>query len=433
MRKVLSHYPETDRVIQHITFDEQVIASIENNKEDILQYWLHMPTIVDIRQRFSFSQEYYYDALANKIFNYFISILKGKNQPGDCPIMRQVVSEMIKVGLNVEDVFLNCTAFKNALITFFINDNNPLMQANHASIFLLLDYNLFSILSIYSDKMHDYEEEIASRSQIIDDNVLFVRTDVSGIIIEVSEAYSQLTGFKKEELMGRTHSIVRHPDVDDVIYEDLWLTILAGEEWQGMLQNRKKDGTNFFISKRIIPVLNTHKEIIEFISFGVDMTNDKLSGEDPLTHLYNRRAFDKQYKKITSEADMEGHPISIILADIDHFKLINDRYGHSAGDEILVKFAKIFLDCTRSDDICVRWGGEEFVAVLPRTTQEQAYGIAERIRETFQNSQFFPDGQITCSIGVTQKRISEKESDLFDRVDYLMYKAKNLGRNTTCQ
>ncbi len=103
-------------------------------------------------------------------------------------------------------------------------------------------------------------------------------------------------------------------------------------------------------------------------------------------------------------------------------------------DEILVKFAKIFQDSTRASDICVHWGGgEEFVAVLPKTTQNQAYEIAERIRIGLQTSQFFSDEEITCSIGVTQKKISEKEIELFDRVDYLMYKAKNLGRNITCQ
>jgi GGDEF domain-containing protein len=99
-------------------------------------------------------------------------------------------------------------------------------------------------------------------------------------------------------------------------------SVCSGKEWQGMLQNTKKDSTSFFISKRIIPVFNDNQKIIEFISFSNDITNDKLSEEDPLTYLYNRRAFDKQYKKIASESDIERHPMSIILADIDHFKSI---------------------------------------------------------------------------------------------------------------
>lgn len=151
---------------------------------------------------------------------------------------------------------------------------------------------------------------------------------------------------------------------------------------------------------------------------------------DFLTKLYNRRKFNSFLEYEISKANRykEQH-LSLMLVDIDYFKNVNDTFGHLVGDNILQEVSKILTICSRDTDIVARWGGEEFVLMLPQTNIEQAYLVAQKLRATIEKHKFDDVKHITCSIGVSQFHKDEDKDTLFKRVDEALYKAKKSGRN----
>ncbi|WP_421102423.1 GGDEF domain-containing protein, partial [Sporosarcina psychrophila] len=147
---------------------------------------------------------------------------------------------------------------------------------------------------------------------------------------------------------------------------------------------------------------------------------------DPLTGLKNRRYGDK----ITAKWTMDNRPFSMIMIDIDHFKAVNDRYGHQIGDEVLKFLSGKMSEIIRGDDVCIRLGGEEFVILLAETDVKEAMDIAERLRINVSSTICPTNNNITISLGVGSYH-SNRESilELFSRVDKALYQAKVDGRN----
>lgn len=119
----------------------------------------------------------------------------------------------------------------------------------------------------------------------------------------------------------------------------------------------------------------------------------------------------------------------MLILDIDDFKLLNDNHGHLFGDEVLKDIAKILTTKSRGSDIVARWGGEEFVIILPKTNLEHATFFAEKIRQTIENFDFKKINKVTCSLGLAQFHNSDNKIELFKRADDALYRAKSLGKN----
>jgi diguanylate cyclase len=164
---------------------------------------------------------------------------------------------------------------------------------------------------------------------------------------------------------------------------------------------------------------------------------EKLASLDPLTSIANRRRFEQFVAMEIDKSHQDGTPLCLIMTDIDHFKKVNDTFGHSAGDRVLKAFADLLTNNVRGSDLVARYGGEEFAIVLPRTPMGNAFVIAERIRSKFE-LHGGPDetlvnefGRLTASFGVAEIREGEPPSVLIERADQMLYEAKNKGRNRT--
>jgi len=159
-----------------------------------------------------------------------------------------------------------------------------------------------------------------------------------------------------------------------------------------------------------------------------------LASQDPLTNLYNRRYFKDISQKLVNIAKREGSELSVIMLDIDKFKNINDTYGHSIGDEVIINLAGLLIAQTRESDIVARFGGEEFAILLPSTNKGGAYKTASTIREVVERQILTLDNkniQYTISLGVDCFDITadEKIDPTLNRADRSLYQAKNSGRN----
>ena len=157
---------------------------------------------------------------------------------------------------------------------------------------------------------------------------------------------------------------------------------------------------------------------------------EKKASMDFLTKLYNRSKFNTFLDYEISKANRyKEQYLSLLIIYIDYFKNVNDTYGHLVGDSVLKEMGKILSVCSRDSDIVARWGGEEFVVMLPQTNIDQAVLVAEKLRATVEKHKFDTVKHITCSIGVSQFHKRENKETLFKKADKALYKAKHNGRN----
>ncbi len=189
-------------------------------------------------------------------------------------------------------------------------------------------------------------------------------------------------------------------------------------------------------------MLNYHEEIIntliKTLSIAVEnyMNIKRLETEitiDPLTNCYNRRALDNYIEHDIANVERYGGDLAVIMFDIDHFKIINDSYGHQAGDTVLKEISRMVRSSIRKSDYVVRYGGEEFLLILPDTKFLNATELAEKLRRKIERYDIGLGRatiNITASFGVAKLKKGSDKNKLLQEADRMLYKAKQAGRNT---
>lgn len=293
--------------------------------------------------------------------------------------------------------------------------------------------------------MYKLNMELNRSMEIMDRYVISSVTDLEGIITDASQAMSEISGYSKEELVGRSHNILRDEEMSDDIFKDLWETVLSGKTWKGEIKNRKKNGDIYWVDAIITPNKDLNKKITGFSSIINDITDKKvveiLSITDQLTGLYNRRHFNDIFHREIKNSIRQGSVLSFLMLDIDYFKQYNDTYGHQLGDDTLISIShELQKTLLRDNDFVFRLGGEEFGVVISTDNCESTLKIAQNICKAISNLKIEHSGSkvldvVSVSIGAVCMDFSNKENykysydDLYKLADDELYKAKDEGRN----
>ncbi|MBZ4672593.1 MAG: response regulator receiver modulated diguanylate cyclase with sensor [Deferribacteraceae bacterium] len=176
---------------------------------------------------------------------------------------------------------------------------------------------------------------------------------------------------------------------------------------------------------------------VEFIHYMIDITEQKesedyfreMSMKDYLTKVYNRRYFSERFESELELAKRANRTFSLVIFDIDHFKQVNDTYGHNVGDTVLKRISELVKNRLRKVDVFARWGGEEFIILLPETKLNSAINLAENLRKMIEEAQILDDRKVTVSFGVTEYKNGDTVDSVVKRADDMLYKAKSSGRN----
>lgn len=178
-----------------------------------------------------------------------------------------------------------------------------------------------------------------------------------------------------------------------------------------------------------ISVLNLNDTVRYVVIFNDISAMQQLSMSDPLTGAANRLHFSMVYSHAINVARRSKKPLTLIFIDIDHFKKVNDTFGHFIGDVVLKRISEIVSNRIRNSDIFARWGGEEFVLLLPDTPLDEAIGVAKSLKEAISSEEFEVVGMVTCSFGIAMLQENETDEELLKRSDAKLYEAKETGRN----
>lgn len=351
------------------------------------------------------------------------------------------VKQISKGNIEEEELYEDTTLVKNEIGVLSINFNEMAINLKNSQDTIRKYANeLEEKVRVRTSELESAKDELSEANfymkrylVLVDRYVIMSSTDLSGTITDASSAFCSITGYTKEELLGKKHNIVRHPNMPKELYKEMWETILRNQIWSGEIQNLRKDGSYYWVFSTISPTYDKNGKKTGYTSIRQDITYQKmveeLSIKDRLTALYNRVKLEVVFKEEINRAIRYATPFSVIMADIDHFKSVNDTYGHDVGDETLVEFAKILKQSVRETDIVGRWGGEEFLLILPQTDIEAAMRLGEKLRQNIEKHYFKTINSCTASLGISTYKPNDTMNDIVKRADGALYESKKSGRN----
>ncbi|MCB9136353.1 MAG: diguanylate cyclase [Anaerolineales bacterium] len=289
----------------------------------------------------------------------------------------------------------------------------------------------------------EVEGELRKLSSVVEQSPSsIIITNTKGQIEYVNPAFEHLTGYTLAEIYGKNPNFQKSGQTPESVYQELWQTISAGKTWRGEFVNRKKNGELYWEFAVIAPIRGDDQQTAHYVAIKEDISARKLVEEelkrlatlDPLTGIYNRRQLFKLGEWIFEQAKRYQRSLSILMIDADHFKQINDLYGHGTGDQVLQALAQYLTNLIRKPDILGRYGGEEFVIIMPETSLPQAKQVAERLLEFIHTHPIQTQAKtipLTLSIGIaTFDPLTTRSLDkLVDQADQALYIAKQDGRN----
>ena len=260
-------------------------------------------------------------------------------------------------------------------------------------------------------------------------------------IVYVNPAFERLMGYSAEEVMGQNPKILQGAGTDDKTRYKLRQAMRSGRSIRTQILNYDKFGNELWLDINMVPLFDEDGELAYYAAIERDLTEYKrlqshlenMANTDSLTGLANRQSFLHHAEKEFSRARRFARPLSVVMIDVDHFKSINDRYGHAVGDTVLRRVSSICQCSLRGSDLLGRIGGEEFVLLLPDTPPASAIYVAERMREQLAKTPIDVDGLIittTASFGVASITDADINfNSILERADVAMYHAKSDGRN----
>ncbi|MBK7461932.1 MAG: EAL domain-containing protein [Betaproteobacteria bacterium] len=266
-------------------------------------------------------------------------------------------------------------------------------------------------------------------------------TDPKDIIVDVNQAFTEITGYSRDEVIGRKPSLLKSGHQSPEFYVAMWAELARSDYWHGEIWNRKKSGELYAEQLTISAVRSESGDVRHYVGIFADITQqkeherhlEKLAHFDPLTELPNRTLLNDRLYMSIALAARNKTMLAVCLLDLDGFKAVNDRYGHAAGDQLLIEFSQRTLAIMRDTDTLSRLGGDEFVLLLNDLDNlEQCLEIVRRVLQVA-SCGYDIAGEAVCvsaSVGITIFPGDGVEPELLLRhADQAMYIAKQTGRN----
>lgn len=267
-------------------------------------------------------------------------------------------------------------------------------------------------------------------------------TNRNGMIIYVNRAFCDITGYQEVEAIGRNPRFLKSGRHTEEFYREIWSALLNEGKWKGELWNRRKNGEIFPEQSTISVVYDEEQDICNYVAVFSDISNQKkqendlqhMAYHDPLTDLPNRTKLSSQIEHEIHNAKRHNDHFATIFIDVDHFKHINDSYGHLVGDEVLCEVASRLKNTVREVDTVARIGGDEFVLLLPELKDIESVALlAEKVMSIFERPielQGIEAFRLTGSMGIALYPQDGEDSELLlSNADAAMYRAKQTGRN----
>ncbi|MBR0574994.1 diguanylate cyclase [Proteiniclasticum sp. BAD-10] len=357
-------------------------------------------------------------ALAKPLYEVCLFHTISTQEPLGKILERELTGERV---YNPEETFVRRSSQGEE--TFFSLSANPILPRGQVPGGVLLSFK-----DITRELLQDREIRGFLRMNL---DMLCV-TDEEGRFYKVNHRFESVLGYDSEELQGRPYLELIHPDDVGATLEKRQ-ALKDGEAVHNYINRyRTKNGEYRYLEWNSEPtgekfLFSSARDVTEEVLRAKTLEN--IAIRDRLTGVYNRHYFDHILEDEMRTASRGKQPLSMVLFDLDSFKSVNDRFGHYTGDEVLHLAAELASLMIRESDVLVRFGGEEFAILLPRTGEEGAVALAEIIRRKLETTPHPVAGVVTASFGVAQMAEGESFTRWYQRVDDALYEAKRSGKN----
>ena len=257
-------------------------------KDRMLQVWVSYDIAQDILKHHRIEPDFFIREYAVGVYLYFELVITGERQIGDCPVIADLLLYLKDHEITANELFLLCSHFRRAMIdvSYEIGINSKELFDEISYVF---DLNFAGVLKRYTDTIYQKEREIERNVKLleeyrraIDESAIVSKTDANGIITYANEKLSRACGFAPEALVGSPHSIMRHPDMPDSFFTNLWKTITQNRVFKGTIKNRTKDGNAFYVDTTIVPITDTANRITEYMAISYEVTDLVVAKEEAI-------------------------------------------------------------------------------------------------------------------------------------------------------
>ncbi|TFH85662.1 EAL domain-containing protein [Billgrantia azerbaijanica] len=343
------------------------------------------------------------------------------------------------------------------ITTWYELSSQNLERLDHSAHLALLSGLFFTLLLMVSQRLHRLAQQRSDHLQASHRMLRLlergIESSVNGVVIVdagqpelpilyANAAFERITGYTREEVLGRNCRFLQGENADDETRLAIRQGLETRQQLHVTLRNYRKDGTPFWNDLYIAPVFDDGDTVTHFIGVLNDISAQReyetrlayTTSHDALTGLPNRSLLEDRLAQSCQFARRHGHSLAVLFVDLDGFKPINDTLGHELGDRILIEVAHRLAEAARPGDTVARFGGDEFVVLLPDLAhQDDVLAIVERLLERIARP--YHDGKcelrLTASIGIAMNGGDEPQPmRLIQQADLAMYKAKHQGRNT---
>lgn len=323
---------------------KEFIEIIEKNKITIIRTWINSSKIKELIDNYSINEELFIKRYSFGFLEHYIKTIKNDEKTQNSAVVVDFLKYLKKQNLRVNELFVLFIAFKDALVDFAFKTENQSLELFQEINFYFQKVFLI-ILDIYSKSIEQVENALTKSIDIVDRYVIMSRTNLQGIITSVSSAFCKISGYEAYELIGKSHNIIRHPDMPKELFEDLWRTIKSGNMWQGEIKNLKKDGSFYWVKTTIHPNFDNNGVIISYDAIREDITSQKelVSQQNLLIEQSKSAALGEMISMIAHQWRQPLQAVSILIQKLPLLKMIKGELSDEMLDDV-VKQVSLQLD-----------------------------------------------------------------------------------------
>lgn len=264
-----------EKALQNLEKNKNVLIE---SKERVLVSWTSYDSLQKLLKLHDIDKNMFLEEYGGGVFDYFMGVIVGSVKIGNCPIMQKLLLYLKDKDIRADELFEICSHFKRAMVDFTF-DKGINSKELFDELTYIFDKNFQSILKYYSDTIFEKEQEIDRHVKLLneyqkalDESAIISKTDQNGNITYVNDKYAKLSGYTIDELMGSNHSMIRHADMPEEYFRDLWFQLENAGIFRGTIKNNKKNGGYFYIDVTIIKIIDPYDNSVEYISIGNDVT-----------------------------------------------------------------------------------------------------------------------------------------------------------------
>jgi len=312
------------------------VKNLLTNQNEIFQFWIENKEVEDIFKTYVLNRDDFVSSHASSLLEFYIQTINDESKVKKYKLINTLFEYFKKNKIKEFELYTIIKSFKNAILNYFeVNELNTYeLQKEINEIF---EVEFASLLKLYSQNEDKLENKLKHFYNLVNQYIIMSSTDLIGNITQVTDAFCEASGYSREELLGQPHSIVRHPDMKDILFQEMWSKIQTGESWKGEIKNLKKDGSSYWVDAKILPTFNEDNVVVGYDAVRQDITAQKVLEEQQhmLTQQSKSAAMGEMISMIAHQWRQPLQTISILVQKLPLTRMLGDDISDELLEQVL--------------------------------------------------------------------------------------------------